>query len=59
MATAMLGCFKACSIRTFYGVRRLVMKAFTPFPANAPSKIADMTQIVEAIRIAEIIDIDI
>jgi len=35
------------------------MKAFTPFPANAPFKIADMTQIVEAIRIAEIIDIDI
>src|SRR5712692_4262263 len=35
------------------------MKAFTPFPANNPSNIADMTQIADAIRIAEIIDIDV
>ena len=35
------------------------MKAFTPFPANIPSNIADITQIANAVRIAEIIDINV
>src|SRR5712692_6467858 len=35
------------------------MKAFTPLPAHNPSNIADTTQSENAIRIAEIIDIDV